>query len=56
MKAYLPKGWMLVLCGLGAAIPTIYAQGFIGSRILTIDNSTNYDRALSAWVMGHREA
>ena len=47
---------MDVLCGLGAAIPAICAQGFIGSRILNVDNSNDRDRALSAWVMGHRGA
>ena len=56
VKAYLPEGWMLVLCGLGSAIPAIYAQGFTGSRILNVDNSNDRDRALSAWVMGHRGA
>ena len=56
VKAYLPKGWMLVLCGLGAAIPAVCAQGFTGSRILTVDNSNDHDRVLSAWVMGHRGA
>ena len=56
MKAYLPEGWMLVLCGLGVAIPAICAQGFTGSRILTIDNSIDCDQVLSAWVMGHRGA
>ena len=54
VKAYLPEGWMLVLCGLGATIPAICAQGFTRSRILNIDKSTDRDRALSAWVMGHR--
>ena len=44
---------MLILCSLGAAIPTICVQGFTGSRILTVDNSTDCDRGLSAWVMGH---
>ena len=34
---------MLILCGLGAAILAICAQGFTGSRILTIDNSTDRD-------------
>ena len=47
---------MLVLCGLGAAVPAIYAQGFTGSRIYTVDNYTDRDRALSTWVMGHRRA
>ena len=56
VKAYLPEGWMLVLCGLGAAIPAICVQGFIESRILTVDNSNDRDRALSAWVMEHRGA
>ena len=45
---------MLVLCGLGAAIPAICAQGFTGLCILNVDNSTDRDRVLSAWVMGHR--
>ena len=56
VKAYLLEGWMLVLCGLGAAIPAVCAQGFIGSRILIVDNSNDRDRALNAWVMGHRGA
>ena len=56
VKAYLPEDWMLVLCGLGAAIPAICAQGFKGSRILNVNNSTDRDQALSAWVMGHRGA
>ena len=43
VKAYLPEGWMLVLCGLGAAIPAICAQGFTGSRILNVDNSNDRD-------------
>ena len=47
---------MLVLCGLGAAILAICAQGFIGSRILNVDNSNDRDRALSVWVMGHQGA
>ena len=47
---------MLVLCGLGAAIPVVCAQGFTGSRILNVDNSNDRDRALSSWVMGHRGA
>ena len=53
VKAYLSEGWMLVLCRLGAAIPAICVQGFIGSRILNVDNSNDRDRALNAWVMGH---
>ena len=53
VKAYLLEGWMLVLCGLDAAIPAICAQGFTRSRILIVDNYTDRDRALSAWVMGH---
>ena len=48
VKAYLSEGWMLVLCGLDAAIPAICAQGFTGLRILIVDNSTDRDRALSA--------
>ena len=56
VKAYLPEGWMLVLCGLGAAIPAICAQSFTRSRILTLDNSNDCDRVLSTWVMGHRGA
>ena len=56
VKAYLSEGWMLVICGLGAAIPAICAQGFTGSCILIVDNFTNRDHALSAWVMGHRGA
>ena len=56
VKAYLPEDWMLVLCGVGAAIPAICAQGFTGLRILNVDNSNDCDRALSAWVMGHRGA
>ena len=47
---------MLVLYGLGAGIPAICAQGFKGSRILNVNNLTDRDRALSAWVMGHRGA
>ena len=47
---------MLVLCGLGAAILSICAQGFTGSRILNVDNSNDRDQALSVWVMGHRRA
>ena len=43
VKAYLSKDWMLVLCGLGAAIPAICAQGFTRSCILTVDNSTDRD-------------
>ena len=34
---------MLVLCGLGAAIPAICAQGFTGSHILNVDNSNDRD-------------
>ena len=56
VKAYLPKGWMLILWGLDVAILVICEQGFIGSRILNIDNSIDHNRALSAWVMGHRGA
>ena len=56
VKAYLPEGWMLVLCGVGVAIPAICAQGFTRLRILNVDNSNDRDRALSAWVMGHRGA
>ena len=47
---------MLVLNGLGIAISAICVQGFKGSRILNVDNLTDCDRALSAWVMGHRGA
>ena len=47
---------MLVLYGLGGAIPAICAQGFTGSCILNVDNSTNRDRALGVWVMGHQGA
>ena len=56
VKAYLPEGWMLVLCGLGAAIPAICTQGFTGLHILNVDNSNDRDRALSTWVMGHQGA
>ena len=34
---------MLVLCGLGVAIPAIRAQGFTGSYVLIVDNSTDRD-------------
>ena len=56
VKAYLPEGWMLVLCGLGAAIPAICAQDFTRSCILYINNCTDRDRTLSAWVMEHQGA
>ena len=56
VKAYLPEDRMLVLCALGVAIPAICVQGFIGLHILTVDNSNDRDRALSAWMMGHRGA
>ena len=56
VKAYVPEVWMLVLCGLGAAIPAICAQGFTRLCILNVDNSTNRDRVLSVWVMRHRGA
>ena len=47
---------MLVLYGLDVAIPAICTQNFTGSRILTVDNSTDRDRALNTWVMGHQGA
>ena len=50
VKAYLPSKWTLMLVGLDASIPTICDNEFIGSQIMSFDDSNERDLALTKWI------
>ena len=39
INAYLPKEWALVLVNLSTSVQAITKEGFVGSRILTLDGN-----------------
>ena len=50
IKSYLPKTWALALVGLGSSVPAILEHGFVGSRILSLDSSSERNMELSQWI------
>ena len=56
VRSYLPSKWTLLLSGLSAVIPAICADGFKGSRIITLNDDNNRENILSKWVKGHQGA
>lgn len=53
INAYLPKDWALVLVNLSTSIQAITDDGFLGSRILTLDGSEQRSSMLSKWIQEH---
>ena len=50
INAYLPKDWALVLVELSTSIPTILDEGFIESRIVTLDEDVERTTLLTEWI------
>ena len=54
--AYLPKDWTLILVGLTTSVPAIVEDGFIGTRILTLDDNMERTTILTEWIREHEGA
>ena len=53
INAYLPKEWALVLVNLSTSVQAITEEGFLGSRILTLDGNGQRSQKLSDWICEH---
>ena len=50
INAYLPKDWALVLINLSTSVQTIMEEGFMRSKILTLDGNGQRCQQLSDWI------
>ena len=53
INAYLPNEWALVLVNLSTSVEAITEEGFVGSRILTLDGNKQRSQKLSDWIREH---
>ena len=53
INAYLPKEWALVLVNLNTSVQAIMEEGFMGSRILTLNGNGQRNMKLSDWIREH---
>ena len=53
INAYLPKEWALVLINLSTSVQAITQEGFMESRILTLDGNGQRSTKLSDWICEH---
>ena len=53
INAYLPKEWALVLVNLSTSVQAITEEGFMESRILTLDGNGQRSQKLSDWICEH---
>ena len=53
INAYQPKEWALVLVNLSTSVQAITKEGFMGSRILTLDGNGQKSQKLSDWICEH---
>ena len=53
INAYLPNEWALVLVNLSTSVEAITEEGFVGSRILTLDGKKQRSQKLSNWICEH---
>ena len=56
INAYLPKDWAFVLVELSTSIPAVLDEGFIGSRIVTLDENVDRTTVLTEWIRQHGRA
>ena len=56
INAYLPKDWALVLVELSIFVPAILDEGFIGSRIITLEEDVERTTVLTEWIRQHEGA
>ena len=56
INAYLPKDWALVLVGLTTSVPTVLEEGFMETRILTLDDNMERTTILTEWIREHEGA
>ena len=56
INAYLSKDWALVLVELSTSVPTVLDEGFIGSRIVTLDEDVERTTVLTEWIRQHEGA
>ena len=53
INTYLPKEWALVLVNLSTSVQAITEEGFMGSRILTLDGNSQRSQKLFDWICEH---
>ena len=53
INAYLPKEWALVLINLSTSVQAITQEGFMESRIFTLDGNGQRSTKLSDWICEH---
>ena len=56
INTYLPKDWALVLVELSTSVPAVLDEGFIGSRIVTLDEDAERMTVLTEWIRQHEGA
>ena len=56
INAYLPKDWALVLVELSTSVRAVLDEGFIGSRIVTLDEDVERTTTLTEWIRQHEGA
>ena len=56
INPYLPKDWALVLVELSTSIPVVLDEGFIESRIVTLDENEDRTIVLIEWIRQHERA
>ena len=56
INTYLPKDWALIFVGLITSILAILEEGFIRTRILTLDDNMDKITILTKWIREHEGA